>query len=165
MSANKGRKWHPKLVIEWVVASAWQDFELVQKWRGCALLLCMKCTQSSRVMELPEIAKNMSRVASENWHGAESENKYKFSNHWYFLTLLLESYSSRSKQFRDIKIGIQVQRVCTINRSPHPLPVIYMYGTGVSDYTCHPNIHHLLYIIESTDSMIDSICRNSVDTQ
>ena len=52
-----------------------------------------------------------------------------------------------------------------INRSPHPLPVIYLYGTGVSDYTCHPNIHHLLYIIESTDSMIDSICRNSVDTQ
>jgi len=27
---------------------------------------------------------------------------------------------------------------------------IYTYGSGVSDYTCHPNIHYLLYGIKIT---------------
>jgi len=40
---------------------------------------------------------------------------------------------------------LEVRRVCTIDGSPHPLPVIYTYGASASDYTCCPNIDYLLY--------------------
>ena len=71
----------------------------------------------------------------------------QFSDHWYFWMLLLESYSSRSKQFRNTKIGIQSAKGLSRPHPPPPppLPLIYTYSTGASDYTCHPNIHHLLF--------------------
>jgi len=39
--------------------------------------------RSSRVMELPEVAENSPRIASEKQHGTESK-----SDRWYFQTLL-----------------------------------------------------------------------------
>jgi len=42
------------------------------------------------------------------------------------------------------KLELEVLRVCTIDRRPYPLLVIYMYGENASDYTCHLNIRHVL---------------------
>ena len=52
----------------------------------------------------------------------------------------------RRKHSGTPKLKLEVRRVSTIDGSPHPLPVIYTYGTCASDYTCRPNIHYLLYI-------------------
>ena len=41
---------------------------------------------------------------------------------------------------------LEVRRVCTIDGSPHPLPVICTCSASTSDYTCRPNIHYLLYM-------------------
>jgi len=96
-------------------------------------------------MELPEVAENTLRVAS----GKQHERSPKIHTIFQSLTLLLESYSSRTEHSGTPKLGLEVQRACTIDGSPHPLPVIYTYGAGVSDYTCtcRPNIHHLLYLL------------------
>jgi len=32
------------------------------------------------------------------------------------------------------KLGLEVRRVCTIDRSSYPLLIFYTYGTGVFDY-------------------------------
>ena len=48
------------------------------------------------------------------------------------------------------KLEFEVQRVCTIDGSPHPLPAIYTCGASASDYTCRPNIYYSLYIYTSS---------------
>ena len=70
----------------------------------------------------------------------------QLSDFLYFQTLHLETIAPRSKHSGTPTLELGVRRVCTIDGSPHPLPVIYRYGTSASDYTCCPNIHYLLYI-------------------
>ena len=43
------------------------------------------------------------------------------------------------------KLDFEVLRVCSIDQKPHPLWVDYTYSTSMSDYSCHQNIHPLLY--------------------
>jgi len=42
-------------------------------------------------------------------------------------------------------LELEMLWVHSIDQRPHPLPVIYTYSAGTSDYTCHPNAHYLLY--------------------
>ena len=100
--------------------------------------------RSSRVMELPEVADNSPRVASEKQYGMESENTCNFPIFDTFRHFIWKAIAPRSKHSRTPKLELGVRRVCTIDGSPHPLPVIYMYSTSASDYTCCPNIHYLL---------------------
>jgi len=95
---------------------------------------------SSRVMELPEVADNSPRFASEKQHGMESENTCNFSIFDTFTRYIWKAVAPRSKHSGTPKLELELRRVCTINRSPHPLPVIYTYGSSASDYTCHLNI-------------------------
>ena len=45
-----------------------------------------------------------------------------------------------------------MRRVCSIDRRPHPLPVIYAYSASASDYTCRPSTHYLLYLCSKQNS-------------
>ena len=101
----------------------------------------------SRVMELPEVADNSLRVASEKQHGTESENTWNFPIFDTFGRYIWKAIAPRSKHSGTPKLELGVQRVCTIEGSPHPLLVIYTYGTSASDYTHHQNIHYLLYLL------------------
>ena len=100
---------------------------------------------SSRVMELPKAADNSPRVASEKQHGTESENTCNFPIFNTFGRYIWKAIAPRSKHSGTLNLELEVRRVCTIDGSLHPLPVIYMFGTSASDYICHPNIHYLLY--------------------
>ena len=61
----------------------------------------MAVSRGSFVAFVRDLAKSCIREAT--WNGVR---KYmQFSDYWYFRMLLLESYSSRSKQFRGTKIG------------------------------------------------------------
>jgi len=95
-------------------------------------------------MELPEVADYSPRVASEKQHGTESENTCNFPIFDTFGGYIWKAIAPRSKHLGTPKLELAVQRVCTIDGSPHPLPVIYTYGASASDYTCRPNIHYLL---------------------
>ena len=101
--------------------------------------------RSSRVMELPKVADNLPRVASEKQHGMESENTCNFLIFATFEHYIWKAIAPRSKHSGTPKLELEVQRVCTIDGSPQPLLVIYTYGASASDYTCRPNIHYLLY--------------------
>ena len=46
--------------------------------------------------------------------------------------LLLEGYSSATKQRRNTKLGTQSVKGLYIDRRPHPLPAIYAYGASAS---------------------------------
>ena len=91
-------------------------------------------------------AESCLRHASEKQHGTESENTYNFPIIDTFRRYFWKAISPEASNSGTPKLGLQVRRVCTIDGSPHPLPVIYMYGTGASNYTCRQNIHHLLYL-------------------
>ena len=100
---------------------------------------------SSRVMELPEVAENLPRVASEKEYWTKSKNKYNFLiidtfGHYVWKAIAPEATNSGT-----LKLCFEVRRVCTIYGSPHPLLVIYMYGARASNYTCRSNIPYLLY--------------------
>ena len=99
----------------------------------------------SRVMELPEVADNSPRVASEKQHGTESENTCNFPIIDTFGRCLWKAIAPEASNSGTPKLGLKVRRVCTIDGSPHPLPVIYTFGAGASGYTCRQNIHYLLY--------------------
>ena len=112
---------------------------------------------SSRVMELPEVANYSLRVASEKQHITEFK-KFNTCNFPIFDTFghhIWKAIASRSKHSGTPKLELKVRRVCTIQGSPHPLPEVYTYGTSASNYTCHLNIHYLLYYI------FIHICRGS----
>jgi len=91
---------------------------------------------SSRVMELPKVAENSLRFASEKEHWTESENNcIQFSDHWYFRTLHLESYSSRSKQFRNTKIVSRSEKgLYYLRKSPPTYGNLYVWRTRVRLY-------------------------------
>jgi len=97
-------------------------------------------------MELPEVADNSPRVASEKQHGTGSENTCNFPIFDTFGRCVWKAIAPRSKHSGTPKLVLEVRRVCTIDGSPHPLPVIYTYGASASDYTCRPNIDYLLYM-------------------
>ena len=97
-------------------------------------------------MELPELAENSLRVASEKQHGMESENTCNFPIFDTFGRYVWKAVAPEASNSGTPKLELEVQRVRTINGSPHPLLVIYTYGAGASDYTCHPNTHYLLYM-------------------
>ena len=78
----------------------------------------------SRVMELPEVADNSPRVASEKQHGTESENTCNFPIIDTFGRCLWKAIAPEASHQGTPK------RVCTIDGSPHPLPVIYTYGAS-----------------------------------
>ena len=113
--------------------------------------------RSSRVMELPEVADNSPRVASEKQHGTESENTWNFPIFDTFGRYIWKAIAPRSKHSGTPKLELEVRRVCTIDGSPHPLPVIYTYRASASDFTCRPNIHYLLIATYN-----NSITRRSV---
>ena len=102
--------------------------------------------RSSRVMELPEVADNSPRVASEKQHGTESENTYNFPIIDTFGYYVWKAIAPEASNSGPAELGLEVRKVCTIDGNPHPLPVIHTYGEGVSNcnYTCHPNIHNSL---------------------
>jgi len=56
------------------------------------------------------------------------------------------------------KLELKVLRVCKIDRRPHPLLVIYMDSSSIimSDYTCCPNIHYLLFIATGVSNCISA---------
>jgi len=81
-------------------------------------------------MELPEVADNSPRVASEKQHGTESENTFNFLIIDTFGRYIWKAIAPRSKQSGTPKLELEVQRVSTIDGSPHPLPVIYTYGAS-----------------------------------
>ena len=97
---------------------------------------------SSRVMELPEVANNSLRVASERQHGTESKYTCNFPIFDAFGRYIWKAISPRSKHSGTPKLELVVRRVCSIDGSPHSLPVICTYSTSTSNYTCHPNIHY-----------------------
>ena len=82
---------------------------------------------SSRVMELPKVAKNSPRVASEKQHGTKSENAYNFPIIDTFGCYFWKAISPEASNSGTPKLGLEVRRGHTINRSPHPLPLIYTY--------------------------------------
>ena len=96
-------------------------------------------------MELPEVADNSPRVASEKQHGTGSENTCNFPIFDTFGRCVWKAIAPRSKHSGTPKLVLEVRRIRTIDGSPHPLPVIYTYGASASDYTCRPNIDYLLY--------------------
>ena len=102
-------------------------------------------TRSSRVMELPKLSENSPRVASEKQHGTESENTCNFPIFDTFGCYIWKTIAPEASNSGTPKLELKVRRACTIDRSCHPLPVIYTYGAGASDYTCRLNIHYLLY--------------------
>jgi len=112
--------------------------------------------RSSRVMGLPEVADNSPRVASEKQHGTESENTWNFPIFDSFGRYIWKAIAPRSKHSGTPKLELEVRRVCTVDGSPHPLPVIYTYVASASDYTCRPNIHYLLYHVHT--KVEESIC-------
>ena len=95
-------------------------------------------------MELPEVADNLPRVASEKQHGTESQNIWNFLIFDTFGRYIWKAIAPRSKHSGTPKLELEVRRVCTINGSPHPLPVICTCSASTSDYTCRLNIHYLL---------------------
>jgi len=88
---------------------------------------------SSRVMELPKAADNSLRVASEKQHGTESENTCNFPIFETFGRYIWKAIAPRSKHSGTPNLELEVRRVCTIDGSPHPLPVIYTFGASASD--------------------------------
>ena len=97
---------------------------------------------SSRVMELPNAAEILLTVILEKRQGTESDNTYNCPI-FDISDLPLEGAPEPSNGGTP-NLEFRVRRVCSINRRPHPLPVIYVYGASTSDYTCCPNIHYLL---------------------
>ena len=113
---------------------------------------------SNRVMELPKVADNSPRFASEKQHGTESENACNFSIFDTFRRYIWKAVAPRSKHSGTPKLELELWRVCTINGSPHPLLVIYTYGSSASDYTCRLNIHYLLYNGASSELQLGLTC-------
>ena len=113
---------------------------------------------SRRVMELPEVADNSPRIASEKQYGTESENTWNFLIFDTFGRYIWKAIAPRSKHSGTPKVELEMQRVCTIDGSLHPLPVIYTYGASASDYTCRLNTHYLLYNGASSELQLGLTC-------
>ena len=75
---------------------------------------------SSRAMELPEVADNLPRFASEKQHGTESENTCNFSIFDTFRRYIWKAVAPRSKQFRNTKIGTQSAKGLYYQRKSPP---------------------------------------------
>jgi len=156
MSASKGRKWCPKLVLsEWLQAPG--KTSNLCKSDGAvhcsSVWNARKAAGSWSFLKLPKTCQELPQRTNMGWSLKTHTNFPIIDTFWRYFWKAIAPEASNSGT---PKLGFKVQRVCTINRSPHPLLVTNMYGKGLSDYTRHLNIHHLLYITESTDSMIDS---------
>jgi len=90
------------------------------------------------------LLKCLPEVALQKREGTKSENTSCPIIHMfgcYFWKAIAPEESNRGTP----ELELEVQRVCSLDRRPGPLPIIYMYGASTSDYTCHPNIHYSLF--------------------
>jgi len=105
-------------------------------------------------LKLPKLAKICLREGTLNgvW-------KYiQFSDHWYFWTLRLESYSSKSKQFRNTKIVPRSEKgLYYLRKSPPTSSNLCVWRTRVQLYI--PVVQ--IYITYSTTRRIGHITAGS----
>ena len=89
----------------------------------------------SRVMELPEVADNSPRVASEKQHGTESENTCNFPIFDTFGRYIWKCYSSKKQAFRNTKIGTRSAKGLYYRRkSPPTSGILYVWRKHVRLY-------------------------------
>ena len=80
----------------------------------------------------------------------QSPTIHSMSHHSFVRILTLEGYISEPSNGATPKLSTRSVRVCSIDRRPYPLPVIYVFGANTSEYTWCPIISYLLYQFNCT---------------
>ena len=92
----------------------------------------------SRVVELPNDAEISPTVALEKRQGTESGNTYNCPIIDTFRLYLWKTIAPKTSNGGTPNLKLRVRRVYIIDRRPHPLPIIYVYGASASNYTIIP---------------------------
>ena len=103
-----------------------------------------KLACSSMVVGLPNNEERSLKVASERKHRTMSNNTYLCPIIAVSKFLLWKAIAPEPSNGGTPNFQLEVRRVCTIDKSPRSLPVIYALGASTSEYTWGPIISGLL---------------------
>ena len=129
----------------------------VRSWIEWPCFTFSNAPQCSRQLQLRKVgvqqqgrgASQCCRNFTDSCFREQTRNRVRYYIHltdlWYIRTYFWKAIAPQPSNGGTPNLELRVCRVCSIDRRPHPLPVIYAYGASASDYTCRPNIHYLLY--------------------
>ena len=98
------------------------------------------------------------KVASQKKQGTESDNAYNCPIIAVPEFELWKAISPEPSNGATPNFQHKVQRVCSIDRRPHPLPTMYAFGASASECTWWPIINCLLYTCKLSTSQPSLTC-------
>ena len=97
-------------------------------------------------MELPNVAENLPRVASEKQQRAALNNTYHFLNIAVFEFYFGQTITPEPNVREAPNLSRTVRWIHTVDGGSHPLPVLYAFHTSTSNYSWWPIIDNFFKV-------------------